>query len=480
MNPIVEPRIYFIEDVLTMMAKGRLLMPDFQRGYVWGKEQICELFDSIYKGFPIGSVLLWDPEDNVELNASKFIGEHIVAASKDAFYIIDGQQRLTTFFMCLYESEASYDHKWNVYFDLKNEKFIHLKNKKSDAKSHYLELRKVRSTSTFLRELLRIQEEHDDDLLLVRAQNLLDRITKYRLAATELRGGGLEQAIDIFTRLNKEGMKVSEWDYVRALSKKSDSTQLNLLLDGVDKILTKDSFDSNSNSDNSVNLKLIQTAFGFPIYDSAWKQVSDKINNVNELDEINFVLKSLEMTVDFCRDRLCIYDVSHFPYGNQFYMIFGYFLKNRNNLNLNRLENEFYYAALREIPKTNPSSVENLIRYYKSSFDEDILSNKLLSQFHDESIAQLEERFSAKSAKSKILFNIIVRKNKLGNKFDFEDYYYPPKDISKSKEFRDLLGNKKFNSDSTFEDRTIDSLEMMYKNIYLDFSDNIKEESNYF
>lgn len=477
MNPIVEPRIYFIEDVLTMMAKGRLLMPDFQRKYVWGKEQICELFDSIYKGFPIGSVLLWAPEDNVALISSEYIGEHIVEASSDAFYIIDGQQRLTTFFMCLYESEASHDPKWNVYFDLKNEKFIHLNNKKTDVKPYYLELRKVRSTSTFLRESIRIQQENDDDLLLIRAQNLLDRITKYRLATTELRGGGLEQAIDIFTRLNKEGMKVSEWDYVRALSKKSDSTQLNLLLDGVEDILHKYNF--SSSTDKSVNLKIIQTAFNFPIYDSGWKLVSDKINKVQKVDEIDLVLIALERTIIFSRDDLAIYNISHYPYANQVYMIFGYFLHNTHSSDLKRLQNEFYYTALREIPKTNPSSVENLIRYYKSSFDEKVLSNKLLSQYYDSQVAPLDRRFSAKSAKSKILFNIIIKLKRCNGVIDINSCWYPPRDISRIKEHRELLGNKLFVSEFFFEDMNIEELECYYKKLYLDFSKEVDFNSKY-
>lgn len=43
---------------LTDVAKGNIKMPVFQREYVWHDEQIMSLLDSIYRGFPVGSLLL--------------------------------------------------------------------------------------------------------------------------------------------------------------------------------------------------------------------------------------------------------------------------------------------------------------------------------------------------------------------------------------------------------------------------------------
>lgn len=468
MNPIVEPKVYFIEDIMVMMSRGRLLMPDFQRKYVWRDDKITELFDSIYKGFPIGSVLLWEPQDGIALNSLQYLGNHKVSDSDDAFYIIDGQQRLTTFFMCLFDSEPHEDKRWNVYFDLKTERFVHLKSNKSDIKPHYLEIRKIRSTSLFMQECTRILRETNDDSLISRAQRLVDKIYKYRLAAIELKGGEIEQAIEIFTRLNTEGQRVSEWDYVRAISKKGKGKKLNFILDEVESILNREGY--SSEIDKNINLKIIQTSFNFPLYDSAWKQVSEKVNNIDD----EFLVKlssSLEQTIEFSKNSLFLRNISDFPYSNQFYMLLGYFLNNKN-ADLERLEHEFYFAALNEIPKTNPSSLESLISYYKSGFDRSKLNHKLLQQYKNNSGIVIEKIFSAKSSKSKILFNILRRKEKGSDKFN---YYYPPLSVNKEKEVKNRLGNKVFIDKYEYYSQSIDTLELEYISIYSDFMNEIYE-----
>ncbi|MEZ9072197.1 DUF262 domain-containing protein [Vibrio splendidus] len=468
MNPIVEPRVYFIDDIMVMMSKGRLLMPDFQRKYVWSKEKITELFDSIYKGFPIGSVLLWSPEENIEINCLEYLGNQKIARSDDAFYIIDGQQRLTTFFMCLFSHEPNEDTKWNVYFDLKSEKFVHLKSNKSDIKPYYLEIRKIKSTSLFMQECLRIKSETNDDDLINRAQTLVDRIYKFRLAAIDLRGGEIEQAIEIFTRLNREGQKVSEWDYVRALSKKDKAKKLNFVLDEVEDILSREMF--SSENDKSINLKIIQTSFNFPLYDSVWKQVSEKINDADEYT-LSKIIDSLEKTIYFCKKNLFLRKISDFPYSNQFYMLLVHFINN-DNIDLERLENEFYFAAINEIPKTNPSSVDSLISYYSSGFDRENLNSKLLQQYEKPIPTPIEERFSAKSAKSKILFNILRRKEITENCIEC-NFYYPPIDINKGKHIRNRLGNKLFVEKPHYYKLSLENLESKYQSLYMDFINKI-------
>ncbi|RAP26722.1 hypothetical protein C2W64_01438 [Brevibacillus laterosporus] len=48
-----------IRKIISKITSGQIRIPAFQRGFVWSPEQVALLLDSIYKGFPIGSVLLW-------------------------------------------------------------------------------------------------------------------------------------------------------------------------------------------------------------------------------------------------------------------------------------------------------------------------------------------------------------------------------------------------------------------------------------
>ena len=48
-----------IEDIVGKLKRGELRIPAFQRGFVWWPDDVAFLMDSIYKGYPFGSVLLW-------------------------------------------------------------------------------------------------------------------------------------------------------------------------------------------------------------------------------------------------------------------------------------------------------------------------------------------------------------------------------------------------------------------------------------
>lgn len=49
-----------IEEMLAAIHKRECLMPAIQREFVWGAEQIAKLVDSLMRGYPVGSFLLWD------------------------------------------------------------------------------------------------------------------------------------------------------------------------------------------------------------------------------------------------------------------------------------------------------------------------------------------------------------------------------------------------------------------------------------
>lgn len=61
-----------IDRLRNKIIEGEIKIPPFQRAFVWKKEQITDLMDSIYNDYPVGSVLLW--EVNEKLPALRNIG----------------------------------------------------------------------------------------------------------------------------------------------------------------------------------------------------------------------------------------------------------------------------------------------------------------------------------------------------------------------------------------------------------------------
>ena len=87
------------EALFSDIDTGRTKVPMFQRDFVWGKEQTAKLIDSIIKGYPIGTFILWKTRE--ELRAVRNIGNiNLPAIPKgdSAYYILDGQQRITSLY----------------------------------------------------------------------------------------------------------------------------------------------------------------------------------------------------------------------------------------------------------------------------------------------------------------------------------------------------------------------------------------------
>ena len=82
-----------ISNVLAYIDNGYMALPEFQRGYVWNREQVRGLFDSLYRRHPIGGLLVWSTESK---SAAHRGDAHL--APGIVKLLLDGQQRMTTLY----------------------------------------------------------------------------------------------------------------------------------------------------------------------------------------------------------------------------------------------------------------------------------------------------------------------------------------------------------------------------------------------
>ena len=78
--------------ILDQVDAGTVLLPEFQRGYVWNRDQVRGLMRSLYKGYPIGALLVW------ETDAAHQAVRGAAAATGTRSLLLDGQQRVTTLY----------------------------------------------------------------------------------------------------------------------------------------------------------------------------------------------------------------------------------------------------------------------------------------------------------------------------------------------------------------------------------------------
>jgi uncharacterized protein with ParB-like and HNH nuclease domain len=86
---------YDLSGLLHYIDIGDIGLPDIQRPFVWSNTKVRDLFDSMYRGFPIGYLLFWE---NAATNGNRHIGIDNKQHTIPSRLIVDGQQRLTSLY----------------------------------------------------------------------------------------------------------------------------------------------------------------------------------------------------------------------------------------------------------------------------------------------------------------------------------------------------------------------------------------------
>ena len=95
---------YTVETLLSNIKSGNIAIPEMQRPFVWDSSKVRDLVDSLYKGFPVGYIIVWQNPDVKLKDGTKSSGKKV---------LIDGQQRITAMAAAIVGQEVLDDHyKW--------------------------------------------------------------------------------------------------------------------------------------------------------------------------------------------------------------------------------------------------------------------------------------------------------------------------------------------------------------------------------
>lgn len=83
-----------VEELVSMIERGELRLPEMQRRYVWKSTRVRDLMDSLYRGYPSGAILIWDTDEHVPLQ--DFSVSQRSNPYQSVRLLLDGQQRLTS------------------------------------------------------------------------------------------------------------------------------------------------------------------------------------------------------------------------------------------------------------------------------------------------------------------------------------------------------------------------------------------------
>ena len=219
---------YDLSGLLHYLDVGDIGLPDIQRPFVWSNAKVRDLFDSMYQGFPVGYLLFWE---NSQANGAKQIGVDSKAHTVPSRLIVDGQQRLTSLYavfrgkrvldkdyrerkieiafrprdgsFSVADAAVRRDHEWIP--DI-SELWV-------SGKSSY---QMVKGFLKSLGEKVAISDE-DEESISHNLDRLFD-LQKYPFTALEIAASvDEEQVADIFVRINSEGVKLNQADFILTL-----------------------------------------------------------------------------------------------------------------------------------------------------------------------------------------------------------------------------------------------------------------------
>lgn len=429
---------------LKEINAGIIQIPEFQRDFIWDLENVMNLLKSIKMNYPIGSFLFWKPE--TQFKVAKQVGPYFI---KDEFieafekinckYVLDGYQRMSSLFGALTNpkdihnfnvDKGLYNSTFNIFYNLKDEGFENYKGKNNNLESYIVPVYVLLDFEGFLTISQKIQNDYNLELSTIytsRLKKIVTTFERYQMPVIEIAGGSLDEAIDIFTLLNKEGKPITP-DWI--LSAKTYSSNFRLG-DKIDEVLEKlEEFNYTDKRPKEIAVRelifrSIQSSFGDLYLDNKKTDILILSKKTNFKEQVEKTIQSIEHVVKFLFEELLIVDNKLLPANMQFIFLVEFFNYNPapSEKQINELKKWFWTTTFANYftiysPSKRKEAFKLFQNYSKGLNDLIIYRDKLNVNF---SVPELPAKVNLGSVRSKahILFMI-----NYSNDFNRIDYNY--------------------------------------------------------
>lgn len=323
----IKPEREYLHEILSKLKSGVYAIPLFQRSFVWDKKQILDLFDSISKGYPIGSILLWRPKNkNSYTEAKDIVSDKIIKNPGLDYFVLDGRQRLTTFFGCLIDDTASQDNIFKVYFNLETKLFEYSASQKRPV--WVVPLPEIYDTFRLLDRLNDIREEVKDPdkakQYILSAKRLNSIFQGYQIGELLFENYTLEEAGTVFARINSKGTDISKVSMLQALFYKENQTTL--FSDWVNEVRTKLGKWGFCRLREEDILNCCYKYSGLNFYDH---DLLEKVEKLDFIKKLNVIEEDLMREAEFLHKYCGVITAAFIPYARQWVILSSAFKENR-------------------------------------------------------------------------------------------------------------------------------------------------------
>ncbi len=208
-------------DLISEIQKGIIKIPKFQRDFVWGIEKTAQLLDSILKGYPIGTFILW--QTNERLNDIKNIGNLEIPETPEGTkvqYVLDGQQRITSLYAAFLGAklqkvgEKKITDYAQIFIDLDkdiNENDDQVITSEPSGEN----IVSLSDVLNFMDRMTDIKDRYsDEDFKKIHSYSRA--FDTYDFSTVLLRKEDIDSAIEVFTRINTGGQTLTLFEIMTA------------------------------------------------------------------------------------------------------------------------------------------------------------------------------------------------------------------------------------------------------------------------
>jgi hypothetical protein len=333
---------------------------------VWEYADILALLQSVYSGYPIGSILLWSAEQEIlRVSDSTDIPFPRLKPEYPVNYVLDGLQRLSSLYGVFHYQAGVHSEKFSVAFDIDQKTFIQMTE--PQLLGSYVPLNALFNP----RRLLELQKQFIDqgytDSHLTELTDLQARFQEYMIPLVTLTERDVHEVVTIFERVNSTGTRLGRVDFMRAITWSQDF-DLNESLDQAREALLREGFEL----PDETLVKALGLVFDLDPLADVMLDLRDK--SADQLhDAMELVVRTFQKAFNFFREQVGVFSYDFVPYEGQMLTVFRVFL-HRDSLDYDQafaLKSWFYWVSFEEFMQGRPDNlIARVIRSVNAQIDQ--------------------------------------------------------------------------------------------------------------
>ena len=317
-----KPTTESLSDLMYKVTSGKIKIPQFQRDFVWNLNKSASLLDSIIKGYPVGTFIIWKTKER--LRSVRNVGSMNLPDPPEGDYVhfvLDGQQRITSLIAALMgetipRGDGKKEDFGRIVVDLEAEDggpIIMVKNDKAGQHS-VIDLKTLYDGN--FADLMKYDPKYHGKL-----KEYSNTLKAYNFSVIEVNDAPIHIATEIFTRMNEGGTRLSTFEIMvaKTYDPKSDfdlSEKFRALIEELDNVGYETLYD----------MSILQT-ISLALEGECKKKIILSLAKERIIDIWDRIMEAIKEAVDYLKDYYRIPVSNMLPYKTLIVPLAYFFFK---------------------------------------------------------------------------------------------------------------------------------------------------------